>query len=54
MAAGRLTRAGRWRRCARIYREVERIAAETVGWRLFTILRYRRGSSAPERALLQR
>ena len=36
---------GRRRRCARtVYREVERIAAETMGWRLFTVLRYSRRS----------
>src|SRR5215510_3778356 len=32
-----------------IYREVERIAAETVGWRLFTILRYLEADAAVER-----
>jgi hypothetical protein len=32
-----------------IYREVERIAAETVGWRLFTILRYLEAERAVER-----
>ena len=32
-----------------LYREVERIAAETVGWRLFTILRYLEAEHAVER-----
>jgi hypothetical protein len=32
-----------------IYREVERIAAETVGWRLFTVLRYLEAEGAVER-----
>jgi len=32
-----------------IYREVERIAAETVGWRLFTVLRYLEAERAVER-----
>jgi hypothetical protein len=32
-----------------VYREVERIAAETVGWRLFTILRYLEAEGAVER-----
>ena len=31
------------------YREAERIAAETVGWRLFTILRYLEAERAVER-----
>ena len=31
------------------YREVERIAGETIGWRLFTILRYVEAASAVER-----
>jgi hypothetical protein len=32
-----------------LFREVERIAAETVGWRLFTILRYLEAEHAVER-----
>jgi GAF domain-containing protein len=31
------------------YREVERIAGETIGWRLFTILRYVEAAGAVER-----
>lgn len=32
-----------------VYRQVERIAAETMGWRLFTILRYVEAAGAVER-----
>src|SRR5437763_5755 len=32
-----------------VHREIERIAAETVGWRLFTILRYVESAAAVER-----
>ncbi|MBO0741664.1 MAG: GAF domain-containing protein [Hyphomicrobiaceae bacterium] len=33
----------------RVYRRVERIAAETIGWRLFTILRHIEDDQAVER-----
>jgi hypothetical protein len=32
-----------------VYRAVERIAAETIGWRLFTVLRYVESAQAVER-----